>query len=107
MALIDLGDLLMIRTSLLKANHLNGFLEKNLSTLMSLTLFSKACSCFHDIWIFDAPMGRMLVVYILVFKFLLGWRIIILVRILEWTIGEDDVELKVFLNGLELALFHE
>ncbi len=71
--LIDLGDLLMTRTSLLKANHLNGFLEKNLSTLMSLTLFSKACSCFHDVvWIFDAPMGRMLVVYILVFKILLG-----------------------------------
>jgi hypothetical protein len=52
-------------------------------------------------------MGRMLVVYTLVFEFLLGWRIIILVRILEWTIGEDDVELKVFLNDLELALFHE
>lgn len=46
-------------------------------------------------------------VYTLVFEFLLGWRIIILVRILEWTIGEDDVELKVFLNDLELALFHE
>ncbi len=71
-------------------------------------MFSKACSCFHDVvWIFDAPMGRMLVVYTLVFKFLLGWRIIILVRILKWTIGEDDVELKMFLNGLELALFHE
>jgi hypothetical protein len=38
--LIDLGDLLMTRTSLLKAKHLNGFWEKNLSTLMSLTLFS-------------------------------------------------------------------
>jgi hypothetical protein len=62
--------------------------EKNLSTLMSLTLFSKTCSCFHDVvWIFDAHMGIMLVVYTLVFNFLLGWRIIILVRILEWTIG--------------------
>jgi hypothetical protein len=46
------------------------------------------------VWIFDAPMKIMLMVYALVSKFLLGWKFRFLTKMLGWTVGEYDEEIR-------------
>ncbi len=48
------------------------------------------------VWISDAPMKIMLVVYALVSKFLLGWKFRFLPKMLGWTVGEYDEEISGF-----------
>ncbi len=56
-----------------------------LSTFMNLVLSLRTCFCFHDdVWIFYAPIRRILVVYIMVSQFSLCWRIKVLIKILKW-----------------------